>query len=94
MSTKPNISSAEETTLPPTVQVASATPILPPRLLVSLALMTSWSPGRTARRNFTLSALMKSAVLPSVLALRRSKMPEACAMASICRTPGMTGSPG
>jgi hypothetical protein len=89
-----NISSADDTTLPPTVQVASATASLLPRVLVSFALITSWSPGRTGRRNFTLSTLMRNGVLPSLEPRRSSSTPEACAIASICSTPGINGSPG
>jgi len=67
-----------------------------PRTLVSLARISRVSPGVTALRNFTLSALMKNTTFgASSAAPRRSMMrPAAWAMASTCRTPGMTGWPG
>ena len=57
--------------------------------------MMSWSPGRTGLRHFTLSQLMKKRGLALRRRSRRSiRMPAACAIASSCSTPGMTGLPG
>ncbi len=56
--------------------------------------MINWSPGRTGRRNFTLSALMKNAVFPAPAVLRIMTIPAACAIASSWRTPGITGLSG
>src|SRR5258708_5701592 len=93
LSTGANISSAAQTTWPPTLHSPSAQAMVP-RTLVSLTFTLSWSPGRTGLRHFTLSQLIRRAVLPSMVERRITRMPAACAMASICSTPGITGLPG
>ena len=54
-----NISSAEDATLPSTLQVPSAQTNFCPRDFVILTSICTWSPGLIALRNLTLSALIK-----------------------------------
>src|ERR1700722_10971536 len=86
--------SASATTSPSTL----ATPRIlhtRPRICVISTSKRSWSPGRTGRRNFTLSSDMKYTTLLSASVIPpMSSTPPSCAIASMISTPGMIGCPG
>ena len=64
------------------------------RVAVISTSMRSWSPGRTGLRKRALSMAMKYGIRSDVPQTRLMRMPAVCAMASSCRTPGITGEPG
>ena len=67
---------------------------VPRRALVISTWMNSVSPGMTGLRNLTPSALMKYPSLPVCSGWRSMSRLAACAIASTCSTPGITGCPG
>src|ERR1700752_3054424 len=92
-STNANVSVPSETTSPFTRHRQLAFPTLA-FALKSSASTTSISPGVTGFRNLMSSALKKYPI-PSVRSDRfRSRMLATWAIASTCKTPGITGCPG
>src|SRR6185295_8305427 len=88
-----NFMFASATSWPSTVARANTSPVRALIFRVSTS-RRSWSPGTTLLRSFTPSSESSTATLAWFSLLRMRSTPASCAMASICRTPGMIGWPG
>src|SRR5215211_1380886 len=87
---KANISAASHTRSPPTSARPLPRPTVPFRRSIRTSILRT-SPGRTCRRNLTPSMPAKSASFSLCSPPAMTPTAPTCAIASIMRTPGMTG---